>query len=266
MAAIMKRSYTKFLTITVAISLSLLIFIVPYAASIEYSLRGNFGKGHDLTNYLWIFRQDGFLSHLTLSLELGLFAGLLNLLIMVPTTTFLHLSLQRYKPIVDFICILPLMIPVVSLAVGAEYAMPQAIQNSQSELIFFYVILALPFTFRVLDSSLSSIPLKTLVEASRSLGASWFATILRVIVPAAKGGISSAFFLSFALAIGEFTITSLLHWDTFTTWTVDISQQNVLGSIALSTFTFIFAVVLLVSIALFASRRKKKFQQIEETA
>jgi putative spermidine/putrescine transport system permease protein len=264
MAAIMKINVSKYTTVGLVALLSLIIFVIPYSASLEYSLRGKFGKGHDFTNYLWIFHQDGFLSHLSLSLELGLLAGLLNLVLMVPTATFLHLSLQRYKPVVDFICILPLMIPVVSLAVGAEYSMPGFLQNSQFELVFFFVILALPFTFRVLDSSLSSIPLKTLVEASRSLGASWPATIVRVIVPAASGGISSAFFLSFALGIGEYTITSLLHWDTFTTWTVDVSQQNVLGSIALSTFSFLFAVILLIVIALVSSNRKKKQKELEE--
>ena len=147
--------------------------------------------------------------------------------------------------------------------------MPAFIQNSQFELVFFFVILALPFTFRVLDSALSAVPLKTLVEASRSLGASWPSTIIRVVLPAARGGISSAFFLSFALGIGEYTMTSLLHWETFTTWTVVISQQNLLGSIALSTFSFLFAVALLVVIAIATSRRKirknSEIQLVEET-
>jgi putative spermidine/putrescine transport system permease protein len=265
----MKINLTKYSLVGIATLLALIIFVVPYSASIEYSLRGNFGKGHNLTNYYWFIHQDGFLSHLSLSLELGLLAGILNLLLMVPTATMLHLSLQRYKPIVDFICILPLMIPVVSLAVGAEYSMPAFIQNSQFELVFFFVILALPFTFRVLDSALSAVPLKTLVEASRSLGASWPSTIIRVVLPAARGGISSAFFLSFALGIGEYTMTSLLHWETFTTWTVVISQQNLLGSIALSTFSFLFAVALLVVIAIATSRRKirknSEIQLVEET-
>jgi putative spermidine/putrescine transport system permease protein len=134
--------------------------------------------------------------------------------------------------------------------------MPKIIQNTQYELVFFFVIIALPFTYRTLDTSLSSIDLKTLVEASRSLGAPWLTTIVRVIVPSIKSGITGALFLSFALSLGEFTITSLLHWDTFPTWTVVAAQQNILGAIALSVFSFVGAVFLMVVISTLAVRRR----------
>jgi putative spermidine/putrescine transport system permease protein len=260
----MKHKIGKYSAISVTIFISLMLFVVPLFSAAEYSFRGSYGKGHDFTNYLWIIQQDGFLAHLMLSVELGALAGALNLVLMVPTITMLHLTHQRFRPIVDLICILPLMIPVVSLAIGAEVSMPSFLQNSQYELVFFFVILALPFTYRVLDTSFGSIPLKTLVEASRSLGASWLSTIIRIILPGAKGGITAALFLSFALAIGEFTITQLLHWDTFPVWTVNASQQNILGAIALSVFSFTFAVVLLGVIAFTSSSRSKREIVVEE--
>ena len=93
------------------------------------------------------------------------------------------------------------------------------------------------------------------MEAARGLGASRIRTVLTVIVPAIKGGISGSFFLCFALSIGEFTITSLLHWETFPTWTVVVSQQNILGAIALSVFSFIFAILLLIFIGLLSESK-----------
>jgi putative spermidine/putrescine transport system permease protein len=83
-----------------------------------------------------------------------------------------------------------------------------------------------------------------------------------VIVPAIRSGILGALFLSFALGIGEYTITSLLHWETFPTWTVVAAQQNILGAIAISVFSFIGAIALLTAISLL-SRRGTKRESLE---
>ncbi len=262
MAAIMKVSPFKWIFIGASAFLSLLIFVFPLFAAATYSFRGEAGKGRSLANYRWLLEQDGFYPNLFASLKLAAIAGILSLLLMVPTMVFLNLKAQRFKPLIDFLCILPLIIPVVSLAIGAQVAMPEVIQNSEYELVFFFVIIALPYTYRAIDTSLQTVQLKTLVEASRSLGASWFATILRVIVPAIRSGILGALFLAFALGIGEYTITSLLHWETFPTWTVVAAQQNILGAIAISVFSFIGAIALLTLISLL-SRRGTKRESLE---
>ena len=237
-----------------------MIFIVPLYGATVYSFKGAGGKGHSWANYQWLIHQDGFAPALLTSLKLAVLAALFNLILMVPTMVYLNLKGQKFKSIVDFLCILPLIIPVVSLAIGAQVAMPDFLQNTEYELVFFFVIIALPYTYRALETSLQTVPLKTLVEASRSLGASWSVTIIRVIVPAIRSGITGAVFLTFALSIGEYTITSLLHWETFPTWTVVAGQQNILGAIAISVFSFVSAIALLTVISLFS---KKGDQRVE---
>lgn len=257
MASIIKSSWQKYTAIFVASFLAILIFVFPLFSASIYSFRGDGGKGHSLANYQWLLHQDGFGSSLLTSLKLATLAGALNLILMVPTMVYLNLKGQRFKSIVDFICILPLIIPVVSLAIGAQVAMPSFLQNTEYELVFFFVIIALPYTFRALDTSLQTVALKTLVEASRSLGATWTSTILRVIVPAIRSGIIASLFLCFALSIGEYTITSLLHWETFPTWTVVAGQQNILGAIAISVFSFVAAIGLLTAVSLLSSRKRR---------
>ncbi len=230
--------------------LLLAIFILPLLAATIFSFKGMGGKGYSFINYQWLIEQDGFWPAISTTLRLAILAAILNLSLMVPTMVFLHLKGQKWKPLVDAICILPLIIPVVSLAIGAQVAMPGILQNTEYELVFFYVVIGLPFTYRALDTSLSSVPLKTLVEASRSLGSNWLNTIIRVITPSIRSGITAALFLSFALSLGEYTITSLLHWETFPTWTVVAAQQNILGAIAISVFTFAAAIILMTLIGL----------------
>ena len=256
----MQRFSLKWPLVISSSILAILIFVVPLYGATVYSFKGNGGKGHSWVNYQWLIHQDGFYPSLFTSLKLAVLAALLNLVLMVPTMVYLNLKGQKYKPLIDFLCILPLIIPVVSLAIGAQVAMPKILQNTQYELVFFFVIIALPYTFRSLETSLQTVPLKTLVEASKSLGASWSRTILRVIVPAIRSGITGAVFLTFALSIGEYTITSLLHWETFPTWTVVAAQQNILGAIAISVFSFVGAIALLAAIALFSKRGAQRVE------
>ena len=260
MAEFMKKFSLKWPLVALSSLLAFLIFVIPLYGATVYSFKGTNGKGHSWVNYQWLIHADGFYSNLLTSLKLAVLAGGLNLVLMVPTMVYLNLKGQKFKSLVDFLCILPLIIPVVSLAIGAQVAMPSFLQNTQYELVFFFVIIALPYTYRALDTSLQTVALKTLVEASRSLGASWTRTIIRVIVPAIRSGITGALFLTFALSIGEYTITSLLHWETFPTWTVVAAQQNILGAIAISVFSFIGAIALLSTIALFS---KKGAEQVE---
>ena len=261
----MKQRRTPLAWIVIAFSalLASLIFLFPLVASALYSFKGEYGKGHSLANYRWLLHQQDFGTNLLVSLKLTILAGALNLLLMVPTMVYLHLKGEKFKSIVDFFSILPLIIPVVSLAIGAQVSMPSIIQNTEYELVFFYVIISLPYSYRALDTALSAVNLKTLVEASRSLGASRAKTILRVIVPSIKSGIVASLFLTFALSIGEYTITSLLHWVTFSTWTVDAEQQNTLGGIAISNFSFIGTVALLGTFAIL-SRKTRTRVEVEE--
>ncbi len=60
--------------------------------------------------------------------------------------------------------------------------------NSALTLTFVYVVLVLPYSYRAIDSALSSINVVTLAEAARSLGAGWSTVIVRVILPNISAG------------------------------------------------------------------------------
>jgi len=126
--------------------------------------------------------------------------------------------------------------------------MPKWLQSTPYELCFFYVIVSMPYVYRAVDIGLQSISLSTLVEASQSLGASGLTTLRLVIVPAIRSAVTGALFISIALSLGEYALASLLHFNTFPTWVTNVSQENILGSIALSVSTLIGAWVVLLLI------------------
>ena len=245
----MKRRLTpaNYLVLLIATS----FFVFPLIAAFEFSLRANAGKSHNFSNYQWVFSQPGFKTNLFVSFRLAVLTAIAVLILMVPTIVYLHLGGGRWKRFIEFVCLVPLVVPAISFALGAATAFPLFLQSTVYELSFLYVIISLPYTYRALDVGLSSIPLITLVEASRASGASTFQTLIYVVMPTIRSAVNGAIFLAIALSLGEFTLAVLLHWDTFPTWIANVSQGNVLGAIALSVMALVGAwlVVLVVAIA-----------------
>jgi putative spermidine/putrescine transport system permease protein len=255
----MKRRIDLPLLITLT-ALALFVF-VPMISAFEYSIRTPVEGGYGLTNYKWAVADEDFLHYILRSGWLSALTVLVTLIILVPTVTWLHLSDSKLRPLIDGLSLLPLVIPVVAFAVGTQISLPEFVQNTVLELPFLYFILALPYAYRALDIGLNSIPLKTITEAARSTGASWSRTIISVIIPVIRGAVMGTIALTFALSLGEYTLTVLLHWDTFPTWVTFVAQENILGAIAISMMSLIIPFILLTGITLLmpdrsAQRRK----------
>jgi len=131
------------------------------------------------------------------------------------------------------------------------------IDHAQSGLIPFYVVLAMPFTYRAIDTVVRAIDLHTLVDASRNLGASWPATLVRVVLPNVQTAVLGAMFLTVALCLGEVVIATLLLYNTFPVEVLVLYHQAQTGaSVALSMITLTFTFLLLFGLSFLAQRRR----------
>ena len=137
------------------------------------------------------------------------------MILMVPTTIYVHLRLPKVRRVVEFITILPIVIPPIILITGVLGSYPLWLKSSPYLLSLMYVILAMPFVYRSLDAGLNALDLKTLVEASRSLGAGWISTMRRVLMPNLRSALLSAGVLTAALVLGEFTIATFMSRPAF---------------------------------------------------
>jgi len=249
MAKGIKVRFQPALAITLLV-LGFFVFI-PMISAFEYSIRTPLTGGYGWTHYLWAIREEDFFHYI---LRSGV-TVLITLFVLVPTLTWLHLSNSKVRGLIDGLSLLPLVIPVVAFAVGAQISFPEFVQNTVLELPFLYFVLALPYAFRSLDIGLNSIPLKTITEAARSAGANWLRTITTVIIPVIRGSVMATIALTFALSLGEYTLTVLLHWDTFPTWVTYVAQDNILGAIAISMMSLIIPFLILTIITLFVPER-----------
>ena len=249
----MKRKLDVPLTITLLV-LALFVFI-PMLSAFEFSIRTPVKGGYGWDHYLWAIREDEFFYYIIRSIWLAAVTVLITLIVLVPTMTWLQLSKSTIRPFIDGLSLLPLVIPVVAFAVGAQISFPEFVKNTVLELPFLYFVLALPYAYRTLDIGLNSIPLKTLTEAARSAGANWWRTIITVIIPMIKTAAVGTVAITFALSIGEYTLTVLLHWDTFPTWITFVADESILGAVALSMMSLVIPFLVLTVLTLVAPER-----------
>jgi putative spermidine/putrescine transport system permease protein len=177
---------------------------------------------------------------------------------MVPTTVYVHLRLPRIRPLLESITILPIVIPPVVLILGVLDVSPPNLKGTPYLLALVYVVLAMPFAYRSLDAGLRALDLKTVVDASNSLGAGWPVTLLRVILPNLRTAVLSATVLTVALVLGEFTMASLDQYQTFPVWIVNFDQTSGPVSVAASLFALFVTWVFLLIITMIGGRRTRR--------
>ena len=205
-----------------------------------------------------IFKQSGFFSAIGLSLRLAVITTIITLVLMVPTTVYVHLRLPAVRRLMEAITILPIVIPPIVLIIGVLKVAPSFLLGTPYLLALVYVILAMPFAYRSLDAGLRSFDLRTMVEASNSLGAGWPNTLWRVVLPNIRTAIMSATVLTVALVLGEYTIASLDLFQTFPVWIVVNDQVSAQVSVAASLLALFVTWLVLMLITLLGSRNARR--------
>jgi putative spermidine/putrescine transport system permease protein len=224
-------------------------FLIPLYAALRFA---------GLKAFPDIFRQSGFFSAIGLSLRLAVITTIITLVLMVPTTVYVHLRLPRVRRLMEGITILPIVIPPIVLIIGVLKVAPQFLLGTPYLLALVYVILAMPFAYRSLDVGLRSFDLRTMVEAASSLGAGWPATLRRVILPNISTAMLSATVLTVALVLGEFTMASLALYVTFPVWIVQFEQNSGPVSVAASLLALFVTWILLMLIVALAGRSARR--------
>jgi putative spermidine/putrescine transport system permease protein len=236
-----------------------LFFLFPLYAMADFSTRDLIAGGRTLQAWTNLVTDDALYQAIVISLLLAAFTVAAMLVILVPTMIWVRLRAPWARGVVEFLCLLPLTIPALVIVVGLRNVylwVTYFLGESALTLTFVYVVLVLPFAYRAIDASLSSIDLQTLAEAARSLGAGWTTTILRVLVPNMWPGILSAAFISIAVVLGEYTVASLSGFQTLQVQIVAIGKSDGPTSVAASLAVLLFGFALLLVLSLMTRGRR----------
>ncbi|MHB8245313.1 MAG: ABC transporter permease [Acidimicrobiales bacterium] len=222
--------------------IGLLYFVVPLYSLVQFSFEGG-AHGHS-AGFHWyatIFADPSFRSSFWLSVQIALETVVVSNLLLVPTAFWIHLRLPRLRPVMDFVSVLPFVVPPIVLIVGIiPFLQPVTWLYSRPEVLsLIYVVFAMPFLYRSLDAGLRAIDLKTLAEASANSGATTLGTLWRVVLPNLRTAMISGSLLTIAIGMGEFTIASLLSFNTFPVYIFNIGETTAYPAAALSVISLL---------------------------
>jgi len=218
-------------------------FTVPLVATAGFALSD--GKHFTLQPLFDALGNPDFQSAIELSIGISVLATILSIVIVAPTSYLIVLRYRRLRTLVDFITILPFVIPPIILTLGlrqvygVESPLGINLVGSPILLICGYFILSLPFTYRAVDNAMRAVDVVTLTEASESLGAGGIQTFRALILPGTLLGIISAALLSFTTIMGEFTLASLLGYQTFPVFLNNVYASQARQATALVIVSFI---------------------------
>lgn len=229
-----------------ALAIGGLYFLVPLIATFEFSLRMRRGE-YSLDAYRVVLGDPAFQATFGYSALIALLTIVVGVLLVVPTAYWIRLRLPALRPLVEFITLLPLVIPAIVLVFGylrlynSSSWLPLTGSARATDLLltFSYVTLALPYMYRAVDTGLRAIDVRTLTEAAEILGARLPTILWRIILPNIRTAILSGAFLTFAIVMGEFTMASLLNRPAFGPYLQLIGANRAYEPAALAIIAFL---------------------------
>lgn len=221
--------------------IGIVYFFLPLISTFEFSLK-MIKDRYTFEAYRVAFTDRAFFEHFGYSVLWAALTIVGSTLLVVPTAYWVHWKLPKARPYVEFITLMPFVVPAVVLTFGLIrlYGRPPILLiGSPILLIAGYIVLSFPYMFRAVDTGLRAIDVRTLTEAALSLGAGWGTILTQVIFPNLRVAVLSGVFLTFAIVMGEFTFASLLAWPAFGPYMEEIGSMRAYTPQALSLVSFL---------------------------
>jgi putative spermidine/putrescine transport system permease protein len=234
--------------------LGVLYFVLPLLATFEFSLSMERGK-IGFKAYEMAFADPKFWANFGYSVFLAVMTIVVSIILIVPTAYWIRLRLPEARRLVEFITLLPFVIPAIILVFGLIRVYSSTIKVPFTEIpitpltnykfgtniliIGGYMVLALPYMYRSVDTGMRTVDVRTLTEAAQSLGANWYTIIARVILPNVRTALLSGALLTFAIVVGEVVLASFLGIQAFGPYLFLLGQHRAYEPAALTFTTFL---------------------------
>lgn len=245
----------------------LIFMVLPVIATLIFSFSTLWYKtiwpeGYTMEWWQKVIANRNFSRTLLRSLDISLITSFILAFLVTPSVYWVHTKLPKAKVIFEFMTALSFGIPgvILSLTLIRFYSKATWIPiiNSPRILVCGLMVMCFPYMYRPVVNALESIDVKLLTEAAESLGAGWWTTLAKIIVPNMITGIINGFLLTFSTVFSEFALTNMLvgaRYKTFPLFIVEFTRFDSRQASALAVISFAVAWVISMLILLITSRR-----------
>jgi len=255
--------------VTFAIAAASTVFVILPIAMIfilAFSVNGSWRTSplpsqYTTQNFLNMFKDPKSWEAIINSLQMSAIAVVGTIVLGVISAYAIGRKRFRGRTVIDIAMMLPWALPgtVVAINLITAFATPSAFSFGKvlvgtfSIVPLAYFVRFSPLVFRSTAAALAQLD-PGIEEAARSLGATWWYSFRRVVLPLLYRGIAAGALLAFVNSVGEFVATILIYTPRYRPLSIAINDELYLANYGTAA-SFGVLQVLLVVIVLIITRR-----------
>jgi putative spermidine/putrescine transport system permease protein len=160
--------------------------------------------------YREVLAQEDFVNGIWVSAQVAFYASLLALILSIPFALVVSRKTFRGKDLLMSFFMAPLALPQIIMGLAMlRFVSIIGLPASVTGLVLIHAVFMVPFVLRSLLSSLARFD-RSLEEAAKNLGANYFITLWRVILPMIRPGVTSGFLFAFIMSFGNVPLSLFL--------------------------------------------------------
>ncbi|MGY3724064.1 iron(III) transport system permease protein [Granulicatella balaenopterae] len=250
----------------------ILIILFSFSNSLAVSTGKLSWSSFTLENYQQLFTSaDAFKPYLV-SVTYALLAAILVTILSILIVRIIKKPIFKFDFLYEYGALLPWVLPGTLIALSFLYTFDvpviyignKILVGTVVIMLLAYVVIKLPFSFRMIRAVFFSVD-DNMEEASRSMGASSFYTMTRVIIPFILPTVLSVMVLNFNSLLADYDLSVFLYQPLFKPLGIVIkAASDETASVNARAMSFVYTVILMImsSTALYLTRsrtpKKKK--------
>ena len=209
--------FLSFIGVIILMLPILVLVLISFSVDGEWTVQV-IPTAYTLQHYIDLFTDERTWRPIWNSLQMSFVATAGNILFGVAAAYAMVRTKFKGKALLDILIMIPWALPgtVVAVNLIAAFSEPSVFSFNQVLIGSFwilplaYFVRHLPLIFRSTSAALMQMD-ESVEEAARSLGANWWYTFRRVVVPMAFSGILAGTLLALVQGIGEFVASILIY-------------------------------------------------------
>ena len=204
-------------TVVILILPHLMVVLVSFAVDGTWTTQV-LPPEYTLDNYRRLITESQLWKPIMNSISMSLIATAANVIVCFVAAYLIVMRKFAGRKLLEILTALPWAIPATAIALGLAATFNRNDLSSARILLvgtfwilpLAYFVRNIPLVSTAVESSLRQMD-ESLEDAARGLGASWWLTMRRVILPAARPGLVAGALLAGVTAIGEFVASVVLY-------------------------------------------------------
>lgn len=233
-----------------------IVFIILYSFTKPLAIKqGEISLANfTLENYQQLFTSPSAFSPYLISLVYAGLAAVLVTILAIVIARIVRRSTWKFDFLFEYGALVPWILPSTLIALGFLFTYNQprwiilnwVLIGTVVMLLIAFIVVKLPFSYRMVRAVFFSID-DELEEASRSMGASTFQTMIKVIIPFILPTVLSVAVLNFNSLLSDFDLSVFLYHPLFKPLGIVIKEaSDETATTNAQAMTFVYTVVLMI--------------------